>query len=308
LVAANAFAASLLGVAKLLRTIMQPSSQPDEHREDIMKYTIVFDIDDLLISVVYKDHLERILEQGRELMGEERMARLTVEVMDYPHLVFPGFYEMFLWLRALGHDIYFFSSGVEERNMELVPKLIQAAFGDEAETVMRDVRVFSRQHCFDTNTVFPREDRDRYMPFKWFGNYKKIMKNVVVAEDRLANTLLIEDDPSYMPKGEEENMILLPSHYTYLSERPGDDSEWKSFHKAYLLAGLLQRMFDRAAAAGIPLSKAAVQVQTKSETEAISPEALRGVRDELAYYDEGLAILRQFDPDLRFFAEREPAR
>lgn len=264
---------------------------------------IVFDIDDLVTCIVYRSEIERVRQQAKELLGEERLEQLSVTVMDHLHLVFPGFYAVFRWLREQGHAFHFFSSGVEERNAALVPELIARAFGAEAEAVMRDVRVFSRQHCFDTSRWELRDQRDQYQPFNLFGNLKKILRDVVVPAEQLPNTLLIEDDPSYMPKGEEENMILLPSSLSYIGYHPGEPEEWKSFHKAYLLCGLLETIFERARARGISLTKASVEVHTNSETEAISPEALRAIRDVLAYYNRGLEILRVYDASLRFFVE-----
>lgn len=51
------------------------------------------------------------------------------------------------------------------------------------------------------------------------------------------------------------------------------------------------------------MTKASVEVHTNSETEAISPEALRAIRDVLAYYNRGLEILRGYDASLRFLVE-----
>ncbi|MGD9973575.1 MAG: hypothetical protein AB7S77_10970 [Desulfatirhabdiaceae bacterium] len=269
-----------------------------------MKYTLVFDLDDTVINVPSKYNLDGILGMAKAVLGEQRADELSLTVMDYTHLVYPGFYEVFRWLRRLDHAICFFSSGIEERNEDLVDKIIKRAFKDNAKAVMSDIKIFSRQHCLDTRRY---QNDDQYQPFHLFGNYKKKLRDIVVTEERLPYTLLIEDDMSYMLKGEEENMIVLPSSSVYATERPGYDSEWQSLHKSYFLCGLLNDIFDTAKTCFISLTKASVWVHTNSETVQITPEALHAIRNHLAYYHKGLAILQEFDPSLKFFVELEDA-
>lgn len=269
---------------------------------DSMPFTIVFDLDELIVNMPLGSSLESELQRATTLLGEQRMEQLTLVVKECTYLVYPGFYEVFRWLHQKSHAIYFFSSGLEIRNVELVSILINKAFGNMSDIIMQYVKIFSRNHCLDTRNV---DDNEQYHSFNMYGNYKKILKNVVVSEENLPYTLLVEDDPTYMMRGEEENMIFLPSPYTYAPSNSSDKPTWRSLHKAYLLCGILDTIFNMALKEEIPLTKASVQVHTNSVNGSITLESMREIRYNDTYYEKGLSILRSFNSDLQFFGRME---
>ena len=263
-----------------------------------MTFTIVFDLDELIVNMQLGKSPETELQRAKTLLGEQFMEQLTLVAMGCTYLVYPGFYEVFRWLHHQCHAIYFFSSGLEKRNIELVSSLMNRSFGNESDIIMENIEIFSRHHCLDLRNV---EDDDQYQPFSLFGNYKKVLQNVVVPDEKIQYTLLIEDDPTYMMKGEEENMILLPSSFAYVPANQNDKSTLLSLHKSYLLCGILDCIFSKALTKRITLTKASVQVHTNSENGKITLDALREIRNNAAYYERGLSILRSFNPDLQFF-------
>jgi hypothetical protein len=265
-----------------------------------MTFTIVFDLDELIISTQLGKSLESELQRAKALLGEQCMEQLTLVAMGCTYLVYPGFYEVFRWLHHQRHAIYFFSSGLEKRNMELVSSLMNRSFGNASDMIMENMKIFSRHHCLDLRNI---DDDDQYHPFSLFGNYKKVLRNVVVPDEKLPYTLLIEDDPTYMMKGEEENMILLPSCFAYVPVNQNDKSTFLSLHKSYLLCGILDCIFSNTLTNGITLTKSSVQVHTNSENGKITLEALREIRNNAAYYERGLSILRSFNPALQFFGK-----
>jgi hypothetical protein len=268
-----------------------------------MHYTIVFDLDGLVVTAPGKYDQDKVRAMAIEVLGEQWIESLSTTACDYLHLVYPGFYEIFRWLHQLEHEIVFFSSGAEIRNTELVPKLIQRAFGQQAEEVLPNVRIFSGEHCLDTSKYVYMDRQKEYQPQKWFGNLKKVMRDVVVPEERIPYTLLVEDDPSYMAKGEENNMIVLPCTSIYPYAKVMDKFVWRSFHKAYLLCGLLDTIFRTAADRDIPLTAASAHVHGKSVDDAFTWDTFQKMWDELSCYDQGLAILRKYDPNLKYFLE-----
>jgi len=180
--------------------------------------------------------------------------------------------------------------------------MIERAFGDQAPEVLPKVGIFSRPHCIDT-TMLPRdkETRRQYQSL-FYGQRKTKLDGVVVTREELPNTLLIEDDTSYMVPGEEENLIALPSYYDYL----GDDwnnRRWRSLHKAYLLAGLLDEIFTMAEAQQIPLTRAAMYLRGWSKDQPLTEEMFHATCWKSDYFTPGLKLLQRYDPSLRFYGD-----
>lgn len=263
--------------------------------------TLVFDLDDTVATMIdYR--VENQLAAAEKAFGPALYAELNLMAMERIHLVFPGFYALFRWLYGRGCRLCFFSNAVEQRNIELVGGMIQRAFGDQAPEVLPKVGIFSRPHCIDT-TMLPRdkETRSQYQSL-FYGQRKKKLEGVVVTREELPNTLLIEDDTSYMVTGEEENLIALPSYYDYL----GDDwnnRRWRSLHKAYLLAGLLNEIFTMAEAQQIPLTRAAMYLRGWSEGQPLTEEMFYATCWKPDYFTPGLKILQRYDPSLKFYGD-----
>ena len=263
--------------------------------------TLVFDLDDT-VAVVIDYAVEEQLRAAEQTFGPTQFAELSLTAMQRIHLVYPGFYALFQWLIAQGCRLCFFSNAVEERNLELVQGLMRRAFGDRAPEVLQNVGIFSRQHCIDT-TMLPhdQENRRRYQSL-FYGQRKKKLEGVIVTPEQLPNTLLIEDDTSYMVTGEEENLIALPCYAVYLDGH-WNRRLWESLHKAYLLAGLLDDMFTMAHEQKIPLTRAAMRLRGWTEGQPLTRELFYATCWKQDYFAAGLPILQRYDPSLQFYGD-----
>jgi hypothetical protein len=257
----------------------------------------VFDIDGAMaIAVSYQPEKEE--KAVKDKLGEEYFQKYCLEALKYPHYIFPGYYALFQWLNNSGGKIFFFSSGVEERNVELAAKMMKMSFGED----IPEYKVFSRQHCIDTSSPFKyEENQEKYQSF-FYGQRKKKLGGIVVPEEEVPNTLLIEDDTSYMVKGEEYNLISLRYAHEYTQEHAYKKEEgFFDFHRAYYLAGLFSKIYEVRESQNMTLVEAAKFVQIDSEGGVLSRDFYYPVNKKVAYYTKGLEILQRFDPTLKFY-------
>jgi hypothetical protein len=273
-----------------------------------MTGNFVFDIDDTLTVAQSEKEHERLAPQVRELLGDEFYERHVIEpIAEYPHYIFPGFYALFQWLHSKGAKLFFFSSGVERRNIPFAQQFMEKAFGDNPP----EYKVFSREHCIDT-TYLRDEEKEVYQSYS-YGQRKKKMGGIVVPEEELPQTLLIEDDHSYMTKGEEYNLVWIGSGYGYLPSRPNPDKQDKYyqnrlfdniqwFHKSFYLAGLFSKIFEVQAQKNCTLVEATQEVQMEGNSLSKNELPYKSLR-RLQYQIEGQKILSELDPSLVFHFE-----
>lgn len=265
-----------------------------------MKRNFVFDIDGALAIAIDLKPVAKEKNKIAEKFGKEFEEAHCIEAAKYPHHVFPGYYALLRWLHSLEANIFFFSSGLEIRNVEFAEKLMKNAFGDKFSEV--PYKVYSRKHCIDTEDM-PKEEGEKFQSY-FFGNRKKKLAGVVVPEKDLENTLLIDDDNSYMVKGEEYNFVYLKfGGFDYLPHNIHDLDILTKFHKAYYLAGLFNKIFEVQKEKNISLVKAAKYVQIDMEGAELNRNFYYPGVKRIAYYEKGLEILKQFDPELKFYYE-----
>jgi hypothetical protein len=257
---------------------------------------IVFDIDGAITRAV-DYQIEKEDKAIREKFSAEYYAQYALSACNFPHYIFPGTYALIKWLHEGGNKIFFFSSGVEERNVELVEKIMIKTFGDAAAV---PYKVFSRQHCVDTTRFYGDEAKERKFQSFFYGQKKKKLADIVVPQAEMDHTLLIDDDTSYMTKGEEYNFIELSYTSDYIDPGYGEIGHFIKFHKSYYLAGLLSKIFEVATEKDITLVDAAKFVQIDSEGAELSGDFYYPSKKRLEYYTNGLAILRKIDPTLEF--------
>jgi len=168
----------------------------------------VFDIDDTLVLHFEKSEWKRETQEIVEVYGEDFLQKHTIWAIDYPHFIFPGIPTLLRWLYGMGHRLAMFSSAVPERNEELADNLTSIVFGDQAQQVRPTIKVFSRNDLFDT---YHTKDQNAYQPI-FFGNYKKVLSGVVVPQEEMSWSFLIDDDRSYMALHEEFNLIKVETY------------------------------------------------------------------------------------------------
>lgn len=276
----------------------------------IKQKRIVFDIDGTIaIEMGSYEPQERILPY-RQDYGADFIERHTINAI-VPHLIYPGYYALLHWLDQQGWAIDFFSSGVEERNRELVDELMLRSFGTELSRI--SYRVFSRQHAIDTDELRLRSkdggSSDCYQSF-WYGQRKKKLAGVVVPEAEVSHTLLVDDDKSYMTAGEEKNMLSLFYSHEYPRKHYKSNNFSKHFqtmHNAYYLAGLLDSIVVRAEQKKLSLVDAAYQIQISDFGVELNKELYTYPSlEQLSFYHKGLELLQTIEPKLKFYLEKIP--
>ncbi len=261
-----------------------------------MKLNVIFDIDSCIAKAVRYNSKEEI-EGVEDKLGKETTADLLLTAYDYPHFIFPGFYALWEWLYRQGANIMVFSTGIKERNVELIEKFAERSFRTIDKDKRPEVKVFSRDDCFDTEK-FRHEDRDQYQSC-WFGNLKKKLSGVVVSEEDLPYSLLVDDDRSYVGVGEEKNLIYVCSSFEYYPHTEDDDG-FRSFHKAYYTCGLLKKIMAVMEERNLTPNLAAEYVQAELEGEVIKSDFWFPGRKKPEHYVEGLKTLQTIDPTLKF--------
>lgn len=248
-------------------------------------------------AITYNE--EEVIEKIDKDLGEDFRRNHSIVAYNYTHMVFPGFYALFRWIYGRGDSIYFFSSGIEERNIELVNKLMKKSFADEAEKVIPNIKVFSRHHCIDTRHMSEEEGK-KYQPDRLYGQRKKKLEGIVVAKEELPYTLLIDDDSSYKVRGEEENLFYVQGTMDYYTGRRGKE-EFRSFHKAYYIRGILEKIIHLADKKNINLTKAATMFEMEFVPYKESRQFDSLYEAMIPYFESGLVFLQALDPELKFY-------
>ncbi len=298
-------------------------------------------------------------------MSEEHFLNVEFEFdsrkYKYLHYLLPGCMEFLQALLTVPNlEVFFFSSAVEPRNLNLVKQLKENLLKYNNSLATRtDFTVFSRKHCFDTTRV-SWDYRDALQPIEggFFGNLKKDLRIISLGKEKylqyfnhilrqrqpntnldederitlasleksfpeiltsntinqLANTILIDDDKSYVFSGQVNNLIKTREPYDHdlrnIVNREIDESFFvvpnnkgifrKSlFEKSnalFLATGLLFYAINKAN----ELNKSLSYV-LGSEQKTINPDPLSYDYDyDFDYFIQGMKILQNFNPDIKF--------
>jgi len=239
----------------------------------------------------------------------------------------------------------FFSAGVQTRNLHLAEKIVKMLIetGGDPEWIKR-YDVYSREDCFDTEMLRHFDDsqnlREKFQPKNFFGNYKKDLRMIYYGpetfkqmvekmyedpsilypdpekdDENLKNIILLEEDPSYLLKGQEKNLVLCPTYsnpYPYPINYQGEDlpdkagerdyDRFKSGNTIFYAAGLMNRAFERLSSEDKTLPEILWEEQGPTWFDGDYER-----RYPLHFFTEGRKVLRKYNPDLNFVipGERE---
>lgn len=264
------------------------------------KLNIIFDIDSCM-AFALRFHEKETHSLAEKNLGKELSNDLLHTAYEYEHYIFPGFYELWLWLHKKGITIKVFSTGIKERNVELIDKISERTFRHIKKEDRPVVEVFSREDTFDTEKDRDEDDRYKYQSC-WFGNLKKQLEDVVVTKEELPYSLLIDDDRSYVFLNEEKNLLYVSSSFSYYPESEHiDERDFQAFHKAYYVCGVLDKIINYAKEKKITLIDAAEYIQATKEGKEIKKDFFFPSLDRMEYYTEGLKILQTIEPSLKFY-------
>ena len=260
---------------------------------------VVFDID-RVIAIPIRDQ-KISLDKEKSPYGNEFDLHY-IEVVGYKHQIYLGIYALLRALKARNVKIVFFSSGREERNLPLIESIYKIAFGDEYQDCLNETDIFSRHHCIHTENLGSEDYRLLYSPHlnhAYTGNLKKDLQIVLLkpevssyediinpeeyrnidfgdidAKKALSNMVLIEDDPSYMVKGQEHNFLYLRDNFIYPSlekskfifddsddDKIVDNKEQIEFYHLFYLYYVLDNVLDIFESKKIPFRDAMFEFQ-----------------------------------------------
>ena len=291
---------------------------------------IVFDLDDTLESpsVYGEDTIENVKRLLRERWGsyaddamifawkaETNHILRGPETHVYMYFAYPGAVELLRWVHQTGMAIDFYSSAAKERNDCLCRQIMKAAFPDEDVSF----RIFTAGIDGPEDNGNHADFDEKYVGF-YYGRCKKALKDFVVPESELPDTLLVDDDPSYAARGEEGNLVFCCGDYCefaqniqrFHDDKGRHDMDYGlTMHRAYYVAGVLDAIVRLADNRGISLRDAAKTVQFLDEGKTIPSleehDAKRTVHypypynTDAKYYISGLKILQKFNPNLDFW-------
>ncbi len=161
-------------------------------------YTVVWDIDGVLAT-----------QDCEEIPAVSFFNRKGLIIhAGTTQYIFPGVPEFFQML-AKEPDVRlaFFSSGAGVRNAALCPQLLERALG--LASAPDDVKILSR-----SDLVTRGDDDDETYGLRQ-GNLIKDLSKVVADEKELDNTVLIEDDSSYVAAGQGPNLLKVSGSHPY---------------------------------------------------------------------------------------------
>jgi hypothetical protein len=258
---------------------------------------IVFDLDDVIVCPLSYKPADTIKTVEAKL-GKEFLENHKTKACGYTHLIFPYFGMLFEWLYSRNCKISFFSSGAKERNQELIPKLYRKFFPDSHQDLLKEVKIYSRDDCVNTDAIWDREKKEEFQPV-FYGSRKKKLADVVVPKEDLPWALLIEDDKSYMCRGEEKNLVRVLGSSCYLPSC-GNQDDILSFHKAFYLRAMMDRIFERAKQEKTTLAEAAFNLQVVETNLKFDRDFFYPTIHQDAIYQEGLIKFQHANPRCKF--------
>jgi hypothetical protein len=263
-------------------------------------YNLVFDIDNVLA-----DH--RKCSDDNQILFFMRKGAI-IDALK-PHYIFPGVIELLrLLFRETDVRVTFFSSGHQSRNDPFVEGLLRKVLGNAAYEGIKDKVFILSGTKSDNSSDLNSNDRElARKQFKQYGlhwgNQKKSLDKVVTRGGSLANTLLIDDDPSWVMYGQEKNYLYVPMSrsYDFPSHVRSGKTLYKGMNRLCYLAGMIYTLLEKARSA-TTLSDVLFPLQFKykeDDPSSFVPNFYETSKNE-HYYILGLEKLRTENPNYSF--------
>ncbi len=276
--------------------------------------TVVFDIDGVVACAPAREGRDReaqVVNNVTSRFGEEFVKAHSIEIQGYLHLLYPGIVEFMRWLFRRDVKIHFYSTGARIRNEELVPKIVGMALdgetGRSASDALKDIRIVSRED------IAEQKRRNEWIGIPestvYGGNYHKMLCPGIVDFRGLPNTLLIDDDASYMAFGEEYNFVG-GKYYEFFFEGNADrnspctDSQFIELCRVFMFAGVVRKIFDIVdETPSLSVVDASEIVQYGRGPERYYPEDhtyFANIYNDFSFYETGLETLKTVNPCIEF--------
>jgi hypothetical protein len=173
--------------------------------------TLVLDLDDC-VTVKHRKKANPLLNQRiQERFPDSRCWDLTFKVdgeqIEAMHFVAPGWIPC---LKVIVHEwkwnLAIFSSGCVERN-----KLVRFHLAQELKLSEDDISLFSKHNLVDYDK-YESKGTENWIPSRYYGTYKKDLEHVGLD---LQETLLVDDDPSYVIAPDQWPQLIVESNGGY---------------------------------------------------------------------------------------------
>lgn len=168
-------------------------------------FNLVFDIDNVLT-----DHW---VHYPKEIKFFQKKGIVLKAIAN--HYVFPGVIELMQLLFQMPDvKVSFFSSGHQKRNDLFVELLLTQALGKKRYRAIKDELLIFSGTKNDSSTDLINNTKDEaklqqeLYELQW-GNQKKSLKKVLPSVN-LEDTVLIDDDHSWVPFGQERSYLYVP--------------------------------------------------------------------------------------------------
>ena len=195
------------------------------------KLVVVFDIDDTICKDIDRKDIEKI----KLLNPEAHIAHWKGEHGIYHYLCLPYLDVLFHYL--INHDvrIVFFSAGIDDRNITILEQILSQSLGKDTYQKLKTTgqfEIFSAHHLTQNYNAILGEGR----------NIKDLEK-IIKKGEILDNTILIEDDKSFIKFDQWPCIIALD----LLDWNVMSNDGYKTFSKngAYYLLGIFKEYFEK---------------------------------------------------------------
>lgn len=306
------------------------------------KVTVVLDIDDCLTTSYHRIHYspescsqwenffrDKNLFIEIEFDGKDHDDRGPEQHWHLCHCVHPAVPAFIKALFAIQNvSVSFYSSGDKRRNIPFVEQLLRMSLGDLYwEKIRSAVKIFSKSDL-EYSDFFKRKHPGRFEKSEYnacfHGIYKKDLLKIVLSEQELDWTVIIDDDYSYVIPDQAKNLLAIPElserYYRGLPQRISrhnsgdlknfwDTEDVHNFNNIFYAMGILLTALEEATTKKISLKEALFSIQyidvkkDSTKTDLTLLDCYYLLQNKKYYYEIGLEYLKKYQADLRFFDE-----
>ena len=300
------------------------------------KINICLDIDETLATDLIPDDYLPYLDRIKKICTNP--DRYVYALRD--HFLHHGVVELIKALTDIPNvDLYFYSSDEAARNVPFVQALLtKAKDKDYFDRTHQKDRIFSEPDTINLRTLdFEHLDFKKMLlenlgiektkvikedgsvtynlnpdhPY-FVGKRKKNIHKITTSVENLANTILVDDMPGHVLRGQEKHYISLlpfmPEHLKNTDETKCEDNvfiktdDFRGVNHIFYLAGLLISAIEKFNSdnQGLTLTRVLSDIQLKLSPDGKLIPNYSEIQHNLDYYKIGLNKLKKYNPKLEF--------
>jgi hypothetical protein len=265
-----------------------------------MKMKLVLDIDHTLAEPIASYNLEGYL---RNNITQESI----IFAKGKPHYLYHGALEFIRYLHDIStFPLTYYSAGDPERNSEFATELMSRALG----RTQANIRPF--KPC--DQLIDSKMNREMQANIENGAGHRKKDLSLSISEHPelvLSDVIFIDDDPSYVLKGQETNLLKVLEHHAHI-DAIGVELDYRnpdvfySLNRIFYITGVLSLAINNARKDNLPITEALAKLQLDQTN---SPWTYKdNLRKTENFYNIGLNVLRQYNVNLKFLEEKHRPR